>query len=269
MRRSTAIAITSAMVRPRLAGIALGTVFALLTTGASAAPTAFSLTFEGAHFSDPTMPFGLRHEGRFTASAPFCSSGRAYDTRQVDDGGSLTAWRVHECDDGSGSFTAFLPIVRNEHAGSGSWKVVEGTGRYAQLRGQGTYIGTHLSGDPNDFSTVAYRAQWQGVVDFDADPPAIESLSASARKLPTRVRTYTLRVAVTARDDSPIASTVEVRAGQTPLALKDVSTTSGQAALTLRIKPPRAARSVRITVAAADVLGNGPTTATRTIRLPK
>jgi hypothetical protein len=252
-----------------LAGVVLGTVFALLTTGASAAPTPFSLTFEGAHFSDPAMPFGLRHEGRFTASAPFCSSGRAYDTRQIDDGGFLTAWRVHECDDGSGSFTAFLPIVRNEHAGSGSWKVVEGTGRYAQLRGQGTYIGTHLSGDPDDFSTVAYRSQWQGVVDFDADPPAIESLSATARKLPKRVRTYALRVAVTARDASPIAYTVEVRAGQVPLGLKKVSTTSGQAAATLRIQSPRGAWRVRIILAATDVLGNGPTTTSRTIKLAK
>jgi hypothetical protein len=252
-----------------LAGIVLGTVFALLTTGASAAPTPFSLTFEGAHFSDPTMPHGLRHEGRFTASAPFCSSGRAYDTRQIDDSGSLTAWRIYECDDGSGSFTAFLPIVRSEHAGSGSWKVVEGTGRYAQLRGQGTYIGTHLSGDPDDFSTVAYRAQWQGVVDFDADPPAIQSLSATARELPKRVRTYTLRVAVTALDASPIAYTVEVRAGQVPLGLEKVSTTSGQAAATLRIQAPRGARSVRITLAATDVLGNGPTSISRTIKLAR
>jgi hypothetical protein len=240
---------------------------AVLTTGASAAPTPFSLTFEGAHFSDPTMTYGLRHEGRFTASAPFCSSGRAYDTRQIDDGGSLTAWRVHECDDGTGSFTAFLPIVRSEHEGSGSWKVVEGTGRYAQLRGQGTYIGTLRSGDPNDLSTVIYRAQWHGIVDFDADPPAIKSLSASAQKRSTRVPTYTLRVTVSARDASPIAYTVDVRAGQVPLGLKKVSTTSGQAAATLRIQPPRGARSVRISVAAADVLGNGPTTASRTIKL--
>jgi hypothetical protein len=72
------------------------------------------------------MPFGLRHEGRFTASAPFCSSGHAHDTSQIDDAGSLTAWRVYECDDGTGSFTAFLPIVRGEHEGSGSWKLVEG-----------------------------------------------------------------------------------------------------------------------------------------------
>ena len=72
--------------RPRqvlLAGIVLGTVLALLTTGASAAPTPFSLTFEGAHVNDPTLPAGVRHDGRFTASAPFCSSGRAYDTRQI------------------------------------------------------------------------------------------------------------------------------------------------------------------------------------------
>jgi hypothetical protein len=250
-----------------LTGILLGVALALLTGGAAAAPTPFSLTFEGAHFGDPTTPFGLRHEGRFTASAPFCSSGRAYDTRQVDDGGSLTVWRVYECDDGTGSFTAFLPLVRGEHEGSGSWRVVDGTGRYTQLRGQGTYIGTHLSGDPNDLSTVTYRTQWQGVVGFDANPPAIESLSASARELPKRIRTYTLRVTVTARDASPITYAVDVRAKGVPLGFKKGSTTSGQATLTLRIKPPRTVRSVRIGVAASDVLGNGPTTTSRTIKL--
>jgi hypothetical protein len=252
--------------------MALGMVFALLTTGASAAPTPFSLTFQGTHVSDPTTPFGLRHEGRFTASAPFCSSGRAYDTRQIDEAGDLTAWRIHECDDGSGSFTALLPTVRNEHAGNGIWTIVEGTGRYAQLRGQGTYIGTHVSGDPNNFATVSYRTQWQGVVDFDADPPAIESLSASAKKLPKRVPTYTLRVAITARDpSSPISYTVVVQAGKVPLvplARKITSTTSG-AVVALRIQPPRGARSVRISLTATDVLGNGPTTASRTIRLPR
>jgi hypothetical protein len=254
-----------------VAGIALGVLCALLMTGAFAAPAPVSLTFEGTHVTDPTMPFGLRHEGRFTASAPFCSSGQAHDTRQIDDGGLLTAWRVHECDDASGSFTSYMPNVRNEHEGNGIWRIVEGTGRYAQLRGHGTYIGTHLSGDPNDFSTVSYRAQWQGVVDFDADPPAIEILSATARKLPKRVRTYTVRVAVTVRDPStPISYTVGVRAGKVitlvPFAQKIVTTSSG-AAVTLRISPPRGARSVRISLAATDALGNGPASAARTIPL--
>jgi hypothetical protein len=253
--------------RSPLTGIVAGIVFVLLTTGASAAPAPFSLTFDGVHVSDPTTPFGLRHEGRFTAAAPFCPSGWAHDTRQIDDGGQLTVWRVYECDDGTGSFTAFLPFVRSEHEGSGSWKVVEGTGRYAQLRGQGTYIGTHLSGDPNDFATVTYRAQWQGVVDFDADAPAIESLSASAQKRATRLPTYTLRVTVTGRDASQIAYIVDVRAGKVPLGLKRVAATTGRAATTLRIRPPRAARSVRVSVTATDALGNGPATAARTVRL--
>jgi hypothetical protein len=254
----------------QLAGIVLGTMLALLTTGASAAPTPFSLIFEGAHVDDPTLPAGLRHDGRFTASSPFCSSGRAYDTRQINDGSSVTVWRVHTCDDGSGSFTAFMPFARAEHGGNGSWKIVEGTGRYAQLRGQGTYMGTLLSGDPNVFSTIVYRAQWQGVVDFDADPPVIESLSASARKLSTRVRRYLLRIGVIARDaSSSISYTVNVRAGTVPLESKNVSTTSGQAAVTLRISPPRGARSVRISLVATDALGNGPTSASRTIRLAR
>ena len=253
------------------AGIVLGTVLALLTTGASAAPTPFTLTFNGAHFVDASFPDGIRHDGRFTASAPFCPAGRAYDVSHVvTPSGFLDVMRLHTCDDGSGSITAFMPVVRGEHGGAGTWQIVEGTGRYAQLRGKGTYIGTHLSGDPDDFLTVVYRAEWQGFVDFDADPPAVESLSASARKLPKRVRVYALRVAVTGRDaSSPISYAVDVRAGRVPLEFKIVSMTSGQAAVTLRISPPRGARSVRIGVAATDVLGNGPTTISRTVRLPK
>jgi hypothetical protein len=252
-----------------LVGVVLSMVFALLTTGASAAPTSFSLTFEGAHATDPNFSSGLRHEGRFTASAPFCPSGRAYDADQINDGVTLTAFRLHECDDGSGSFTAFMPNARGEHGGSGTWKIVDGTGRYAQLRGQGTYIGTRLGGDPDDFSTITYRTQWQGVVDFDADPPVIQSLGASARKLPTRVRRYTLRVALSARDASPMSYAVVVRAGGASLDSKNGSTTSGQAAVTYRIQPPRGARSVSVSVAVTDVLGNGPTTASRMIKLAK
>ena len=102
-----------------LIAVALGLAFALLLHSASAAPTTFSLTFEGTYRrSEPARRAPA--EGRFTASAPFCSAGRAYDVRQVIDGEFLTAWRLHTCDDGSGSFTAFMPVARGEHDGRGS-----------------------------------------------------------------------------------------------------------------------------------------------------
>jgi hypothetical protein len=248
-------------------GIALGAVIALAAVRATAAPTPFLLRFEGAHFVDATLPGGLRHDGRFTASAPFCSSGRAYDARHDVSVELLTVFRMHTCDDGSGSFTAFMPAVRGEHGGSGAWRIVEGTGRYATLRGQGTYTGTLTSGDPNAFETISYRTDWRGVVDFDADPPTIESFTATVRKLRQRVPAYTLRIGLTARDASlPISYAVDLRAGRTLLDLKRTSTASGRATITVRIRPPRAARSVRILLTASDVLGNE-TSASRAFRL--
>jgi hypothetical protein len=238
-----------------------------LAGGAAQAPTRFSLTFEGAHFVDSSLIGGLRHDGRFTASAPFCSAGRAYDVRHhaVE---PLTVDRLHTCDDGSGSFTAVMPVVRGEHGGSGTWRIIEGTGRYATLRGMGTYTGTLISGNPDAFETIVYRAEWQGLVDFDADAPAIENVTASARKLRQRVRTYTLRVAFTTRETAlPVTYAVDVRAGRALVALKRGSTASGRATVTLRIQPPRTARTARVLLTAQDALGNE-TTTSRTIRLP-
>jgi hypothetical protein len=242
-----------------------------MSVRASAAPSRFLLTFEGAHVVDPALPEGIRHDGRFTASAPFCSAGRAYDVQQkVEESGFLTVWRLHTCNDGSGSFTALMPVVRGEHGGFGSWQIVEGTGSYTTLRGVGTYTGTRLSGDPDDFASIVYRTQWQGLVDFDADPPAIESFTASAKKLRLARRTYSLRIAVTAQDPStPISLNVDVLAGRIPLdigAFEPPSTTSGKATIALRISPPRRARSVRIALTTTDALGNT-STSSRSVEL--
>lgn len=249
-----------------LVAVVLGATFAFAPGGATAAPTSFSLTFEASHVLDPTLPAGLRHDGRFTATAPLCSAGRAYDVRDVTVE-PLEVLRLHTCDDGSGSFTALMPVVRGEHGGSGAWKIVEGTGKYATLRGMGTYTGTLISGDPNLYETITYRTEWRGVVDFDADAPAIDKFTPSARKLRRRARTYELRVGVTAHDPGmPLAYTVDVRAGRALLALKRGSTSSGQATVTLRIEPPRAARSARILLTVRDALGNE-ATSSRAVRL--
>lgn len=258
--------------RARLLGVAVAAgvavVFACLSVGATAAPAPFLLTFNGAHPVDTTLPHGLRHDGRFTASAPFCSAGRAYDVgHSTDEGGFLNVLRIHTCDDGSGSFTADMPTVRGEHGGTGSWRILEGTGRYATLRGLGTYTGTLISGDPDVFATISYRTNWQGVVDFDADPPTIETFTATPRKLRLRLRTYALQVGLAARDPSaPVSYTVDVRAGRAPLAFKRGTTASGQATVTLRIRPPRAARSASVSLTTTDALGNE-TSASKTVTL--
>jgi hypothetical protein len=259
------------------ARVFVGAIAATLAACVALVPLAFGgagtsnpvlLTFEGAHYVDSTLPGGLRHDGRFTASAPFCSAGRAYDTRHLDGGGGfLTVHRLHTCDDGSGSFTVFMPTVRNEHGGTGTWQIVEGTGRYATLRGRGTYTSTIVSGDRDVFETIAYTTSWQGAVGFDADPPAIDRLVATARKVRQRPRTYVLRVDLTARDaTAPVEYTVDVVAGRTRLDFKSGSTTSGQATVTFRLRPPRGARSLRVALTARDAVGNE-TTASHSTRL--
>jgi hypothetical protein len=228
------------------------------------------LTFEGAHFPDDSLRDGaLRHDGRFTASPPLCSGGRAYDVEHLvhAEGQPLSVRRMHTCDDGSGTFTALMPVVHNEHGGRGSWRIVEGTGRYAALRGVGSYTGTLLSGNPLDFETIVYRTSWQGVVDFDADPPAIESFATTARKVRSRPRTYALRISVRMRDTgTPVWYTAEARSGSAASAFKRGSTASGQATFTLRLRPPRTARSGRIVFTAQDALGNE-TMTSRSVRL--
>lgn len=258
------------------ARVFVGTIAATLAAGVALVPLAFGnadasdsslLTFEGAHYVDTSLPGGLRHDGRFTASAPFCSAGRAYDSRHFDTGGWLTVHRLHTCDDGSGSFTVFMPNVRGEHGGSGNWQIVEGTGRYATLRGRGTYTGTIVSGDPDAFDTIAYTTSWEGAAGFDSDPPAIDALVATARKVRQRPPTYVLRVDLTARDaTAPVDYTVDVLAGRSRLDFKSGSTSSGQATITFRLRPPRGARSVRVALTVRDALGNE-TTASRSTRL--
>ena len=246
-------------------GLLLGGVF--LLGGATAAPTGFTLAFDGAHFVDSVLPAGIRHEGRFTASAPFCTSGTAVDVTDVQIE-PLTVLRLHKCDDGSGTVTVLMPTVAGEHGGIGSWQIVEGTGRYADLRGLGSYAGRITAGDPGRFETIVYRTEWRGVVDFDAVAPSV-ALRAAARKLKKPARSYSIRVALTATDDvagNAAAYTVDVRAGRAFLAFKKGTTTSGQAVLTLRIRAPRGVRTIQVIVTATDPVGNEGS-ATASVRL--
>src|SRR5262245_51697051 len=109
-----------------------------LAGGAGAALTEFSLTFTGKHVADASFPAGLHHEGRFSASAPFCPTGSAIDTRHVQDP-PLWVERTHTCDDGSGSIIVSMPDVTGEHGGTGVWRIIAGTGKYETLRGSGSY----------------------------------------------------------------------------------------------------------------------------------
>ncbi len=238
--------------------------------GADAAPVRFTLTFNGSHVSDATLSPGLRHEGPFTASSPFCPAGFAADSKVLADDTSLTVLRTFTCDDGTGSFIAFLPNIRAEHGGTGRWQIVDGTGNYATLRGIGSYQSERVSGDPNDFLSITFRSTWSGTVDFDTEPPTI-GVSAQATKLRRPARTYTLRVALTVPNEAPEAKlpyTLDVMAAGVALTSKAGTTSNGRATVTLRIRPRQATRSVRVVIDVTDPVGNKSST-TRTVRLPR
>lgn len=248
----------------------LASMFVALVGGAGATLSQFSLTFTGKHVADASFPAGLHHEGRFTASAPFCSAGSAVDTRHVQDP-PLWVERTHTCADGSGSIVVSMPNVTGEHGGNGSWEIIGGTGKYEKLRGSGSYIGQRLSGDPADFLSITYQTTWKGLIDFDADPPAL-TLSATVTKLKLPRRTYAMRVTLLVSNEEPgervnYSLIVQSRGQFVPGGSRQGSTTSRRAAVTLRITPPRTARAVRLSVRASDPVGNENIT-TRSVKLP-
>jgi hypothetical protein len=172
--------------------------------------------------------------------------------------------RTHTCDDGTGTFTAFMPTVRGEHGGGGSWKIVEGTGRYATLRGVGTYTGHIVSGDADRFETIVYTTSWQGVVDFDAVAPTLTA-SATAKRLPKPSRAYSVRAVVDAHE-GPVTYSVDFRAGKVLLALKRGTAASGRVTTDARFRAPRGVPTVSVIVKVADVVGNESAT-TLSVRL--
>jgi hypothetical protein len=237
----------------------LGAVCATLAAfagGAGASTTAFTLTFDGKHVEDTSLPGGIRHEGRFTASAPACPAGTAADVEDVVVE-PLTVLRQFTCDDGTGTFTVLIPGARSEHGGSGTWQIVRGTGRYETLRGMGRYTSVILSGAQEDFLSIVYRATWTGVADFDVTPPAVKP-AAKATRLVTPKGAYTLKVSLAMPQDagSRISYTAAVTAGRFDLLVRFGATSTGRAGFTARIKPPSTARRVRLHVVANDPVGN-------------
>jgi hypothetical protein len=240
-----------------LIGVVACLAVAVGAAGASGAPTPVMLTFDGIHVSDASLPAGIRHEGRFTATPPLCVRGSAVDVEDVEVE-PLSVMRRYTCDDGSGTFTAFLPVIAGEHGGNGTWKIVDGTGRYATLRGIGTYSGRLVSGDPNNFVTIVFQTSWDGVVDFDAIPPMLTATS-HATKVRRPPRTYNVRTVISA-DEPSFAYSVDIRAGKRYLALKTGNSNSRSLTVTRRVRVARGTRSISVLVTIADAVGNETTT---------
>jgi hypothetical protein len=250
---------------------ALGCVCAIavvLAAGARGAASdgapPFHLVFDGKHNAE------LLHEGPFTTSSEFCPSGSATDV-QIDDL-TLTAIRQFTCGNSGGDFTARVRPLSAEHGGSGTWQIIGGGGPLADLRGKGTFTSLRLSGSDDDRASITFESTWDGVADFDADPPTTAVPRATARKLRRPKGTYQLRVALSLDDASGSVSytllVVDPRKPGNPLASKLGLTTTGTASAVLRIRPTRRTRAIRLQIDASDPFGNE-TRLVKTVRLPR
>jgi hypothetical protein len=280
-----------------LVGVALAGVVAVSAATALAARSAaspFELVFQGRYEAlvDGDVYLGSRLVGTFTSGAPFCESGTADDALHPGD----TVVR-YTCSDGSGSLTLTTPYpsAQNRASGAGEWTIVEGSGRYAGLRGKGTHSVELLDGDPEAFLTIPFGATFQGSVDADAVAPSLAFTSASATKLrrPQVARpadsigpvvgasgAYAIHVALSLRDDvegNTVAYRLRVTEGpehprdrrRIELASKEGRTASGSVSTTLRVFPSsKRVRSVKLRLSGSDPVGNE-VSLVRSLKLPR
>jgi hypothetical protein len=228
---------------------------------ASTAASAFELTLEEIATFDDELVF--KHQGTFRSGAPFCGSGTMVDP--LSPHGALQL----ACDDGSGSLTVSIaPVSQVASPWNATWRIRDGSGSYAGLRGKGSLRTEVLRSDPGGFAS---RSTFQGVVDRDAVAPTI-TLSSTVTKLGRPAGAYSINVALALRDDvegNPVSYTLRVATIHRGIELARTSdtTTNPTRTLTFRIKPPRV-KAVRLQLAAEDPLGNA-SSLTRALKLPR
>jgi hypothetical protein len=263
----------------RTGALALGvaglvSVGAVVAVAARSAAPPFQLILNAKHEevpSDANYPLGLRHAGTFTSRAPFCESGSAVDLRLSPVNAPGTATRLLTCADGSGTLTALVGSPQSEHQGSGTWSILGGAGRYAGLRGRGTYRSDRVNGDPDVPATIAFRSTWKGIVDADSVAPSIAIPTATATRLRPPSGAYALKLVVALRDDvegNPVSYTLRVTAAGVELARKFGTAQTATLPLNVRIRPSVRVTAVRLQLSAADPVGNEATTS-RSLRLPR
>lgn len=228
---------------------ALVTAGVLLVPGAGASPGRFELVFDGHH--GPPMDTSYRHEGTFTASAPFCPSGTMGDVAHYGE----NAVRVSTCDDGSGTITLRVGTLPAEHAlnGTGFWQITGGTGAYAALRGKGTWTTVPIGGE-----TARFISTSRGIADLDDQPPTITITRGTAAKLQRPKGFYLIRLVFSAPDNVE-GNTVSYRvllSSRTKNWTRTGRTVSGPVKLSLRVRPPKSARRITLHVSASDPLDN-------------
>jgi hypothetical protein len=264
LRRSVGSALVRA--RPRLGYAAVVAVLlaAVLTIAGRAAAAGavapevepFGLTFVGGHGPAAVSDLGWRYEGTFTASAPFCAAGSAADVLH-EYPFPIVALRSLECSDGSGTVTVQVSPFTAEEAlgGSGTWTIVDGTGRFATLRGRGTW-GTVEVGDYHESSGRTFRTALSGVAAFDVVAPAIVvRRSTVTRNSGARL----LELAFSAPDDheaNVVSYRVTTHAGRHVLAESEGTTAGRVITLTQRIHPANGTRRLTVVITATDAVGN-------------
>jgi hypothetical protein len=227
---------------------------------------------------DGDIHVGWQLVGTFTSRGPFCQSGTVgYQPYDRD------ALERYTCTDGSGSLMlriAYRPAGYDGYPG-GDWTIVEASGLYAGLRGEGTFIVQADEFPDFETGTFPFRATFEGFADADAVAPSVAFTSANATKVRrSGTPTYTIRVGLSLRDDveaNTVAYTLRVKEGKEhprdrqlwEIGWREGSTASGSAPLKLRVFPSsKRVRSVELQLTASDPVGNE-VTLTRWVNLPR
>ena len=264
--------------------VALGVAASIMlgTFSAAAAPSSarqFELVVNGKHDrTTPSVafPMGWHHAGSFTATSPFCASGTFEDLTN-DYLNGLADTRTYACTDGSGTIvTEQETWYEHKPPYTSTWRILGGTGRYGDLRGKGSFVGEPPltgSNDDEDPSGITYRCTFRGLVDFDTTAPKIAVSSVETTRLRRPAGAYLISLALSLRDNvrgNVVAYEVTVDPDDVALrlALARGSTARGSVALTLRIKPSRDTRTVRLQLRAEDPVGNI-RDSTRRLKLPR
>lgn len=255
-------------MRWKLATAALGTVVGavctttIFTLTAAATPTPVQVDVIGRH------PIGTqRHEGTFTATAPFCRSGSFADVV-----GTRAAWtRKFTCEDGSGTITIHVSDPFQEHVegGTSNWTVRQGTGSFTALRGTGTYR-THVVAPEPGFE-AQFTSAWNGVADLDDTAPTATFTRATVERLRQPAGSYLVRLAFGAKDNvvgNVVSWRLLVPTGGSVVSRAGKIGPSGAVSLSVRVRVSKGARALRLQLAVDDVWHNH-RTVMKEVRLPR
>jgi hypothetical protein len=268
--RSPGRAPVLALVLAGLIGVGAALV---LAAPARTAATGFQLTVQGRdtwHLGGvaPGEPLA-ELQWTFRSRPPFCATGTF-----VEYGGPGWArWHLM-CDDGTGSLTVSFtrPWDHQAPVWNTTWRILDGSGRYADLRGKGSLRIEVLSHEISDSEEVwTWRSALEGQAERDAVAPSITIASARATKLHRPAGAYALRLRVALRDDvtdNRVSYTLRASAGRVELARRVGTATTDAVSLTLRVRPPAGTRTVQLQFTGEDPVGNA-VSISRALRLPR